>query len=195
MKDSFLYRIEAVLVGIFFYILFVPKIKGKENIIREGNVIFAGNHTKWLDPVLLACTNPRQLHFLSKVELFNSFLGPFMRINKMIPVDRGAKDKSKIYECSEKTLEMGNAICIFPEGTINRTKDTIMPFKQGAVKMAYNTNTKIVPFTITNKFHLFGIGGRITLEYYEPITIKNIKKGNEELMKIVRDNLEKKNKR
>lgn len=193
MKDNFLYRVLAVIPMILFYILFIPKVKGRHNIIRNGRVIFAGNHTNYLDPVMIVCTNPRQLHFLAKVELFNSFLGGFMRSVKMIPVDRSAKDKSSVYEIAEKTLELDNAICIFPEGTINRTKDTIMPFKLGAVKMAYNTNSMIVPFTITNKYHLFGIGGRITLEYYEPIIIKNIKKGNEKLMNVVRVNLEKNN--
>jgi 1-acyl-sn-glycerol-3-phosphate acyltransferase len=191
MKDTFLYRFLAIIPTILFYILFIPRIKGRENIVKKGRVIFAGNHTNNLDPVMLVCTNPRQLHFLAKVELFNSFLGVFMRSVKMIPVDRSAQDKSSVYEVAENTLELDNAICIFPEGTINRTKDTIMPFKLGAVKMAYNTDSKIVPFTITNKYHLFGIGGRITLEYYEPITIKNIKKGNEKLMNVVRENLEK----
>ena len=190
MKDNFLYRFLAIIPTILFYILFIPRVKGRKNIIRKGRVVFAGNHTNNLDSVMLVCTNPRQLHFLAKVELFNSFLGPFMRSVKMIPVDRGAADKSSVYKYSEDTLELDNAICLFPEGTINRTNDTIMPFKQGAVKMAYNTNSMIVPFTITNKYHLFGIGGRITLEYYEPITIKNPKKDNEKLMKIIKENLE-----
>ncbi len=190
MKDNFIYRFLVFIASILFYILFIPRVKGKNNIIKDGRVIFAGNHTKWLDPVLLVSSNPRQLHFLAKVELFDSFLGPFMRGMKMIPVDRKAIDKSSVYKYSEETLELDNAICIFPEGTINRTSDTIMPFKQGAVKMAYNTNSKIVPFTITNKYHLFGIGGRVTIEYYEAIEVKNIKKDNNKLMSIIKDNLE-----
>ena len=41
---------------------------------------------------------------------------------------------------------------IFPEGTINRTKDIIMPFKKGAVVMAIKTNSPIVPFAINGKY-------------------------------------------
>ena len=80
---------------------------------------------------------------------------------------------------------------IFPEGTINRTDDTIMPFKTGAVRMAYSTNSKIIPFTITGKYRLFGIGGRVTLTYLEPITVtKNIEKSNKKLENIIKNKLE-----
>ena len=50
------------------------------------------------------------------------------------------------------TLKEDKVIGIFPEGTINRTDDIIMPFKIGAVKMAYETNSEIVPFAITGDF-------------------------------------------
>ena len=194
MKDNFIYRVLVFIASILFYILFIPRIRGKNNIIKNGRVIFAGNHTKWLDPILLVSSNPRHLHFLAKIELFNSAFGPFMRAMRMIPVDRGSNDKTSVYSISEKTLELGNAICIFPEGTINRTDDIIMPFKLGAVKMAINTDSRIVPFTITGKYHLFGIGGRITIDYYEAIENKNEMKDNKKLMKIIKDNLEEKNK-
>ncbi len=193
MRDNLLYRVLCFIVSVLFCILFIPKVRGRHNIIKKERVIFAGNHTKWLDPILLMSSNPRQLHFLAKVEMFDSAFGPVMRGMKMIPVDRKAHDKKNVYKYSEETLELDNAVCIFPEGTINRTNDTIMPFKLGAVKMAYNTNSKIIPFTIRGKYHLFGIGGRITIDYYEPIIIKNINKGNKQLMDIVKTNLEEKN--
>ena len=66
-----------------------------------------------------------------------------------------------------------------------------MPFKTGAVRMAYSTNSKIIPFTITGKYRLFGIGGRVTLTYLEPITVtKNIEKSNKKLENIIKNKLE-----
>ena len=35
---------------------------------------------------------------------------------------------------------------------INKTENIILPFKYGAVKMAKETNSYIVPFSITNKY-------------------------------------------
>ena len=41
---------------------------------------------------------------------------------------------------------------MFPEGTINRTDDIIMPFKKGAVRMSLENNCKILPFAINGKY-------------------------------------------
>jgi 1-acyl-sn-glycerol-3-phosphate acyltransferase len=85
-------------------------------------------------------------------------------------------------------------IGIFPEGTINRTDDIIMPFKIGAVKMAKETNTKIVPFVITGEYKAFK--KNIAIEFLKPIEIKsdNLTKENEKLMKIISKKLEEKRK-
>ena len=188
MKTLF-YRIMRFFGSIIFKILFFPKVSGKENIVG-GRVIFAGNHTKWLDPLLLISSNRRILHFLAKIELFQGILKPFIVGMLCIPVNRKVHDGKALIE-AKKVLEKDEAICIFPEGTINRTDDTIMPFKTGAVRMAYSTNSKIIPFTIKGKFRLFGIGGRVTLTYLEPITVtKDIEKSNKKLEKIIKNNLE-----
>ncbi len=189
MKTLF-YRIMRFLAFILFKILFFPRIRGKENIISSGRVVFAGNHTKWLDPVLLVTSNRRILHFLTKIELFQGSLRPFIKGMLCIPVNRKVHDGKALIE-AEKVLEQDEAICIFPEGTINRTDDTIMPFKTGAVRMAYSTNSKIIPFTITGKYRLFGIGGRVTLTYLESITVtKNVEKSNKKLENIIKNKLE-----
>ena len=189
MKTLF-YRIMRFLAFILFKILFFPRIRGKENIISSGRVVFAGNHTKWLDPVLLVTSNIRILHFLAKIELFQGLLKPFIKGMLCIPVNRKVHDGKALVE-AEKVLEQDEAICIFPEGTINRTDDTIMPFKTGAVRMAYSTNSKIVPFTIKGKYRLFGIGGRVTLTYLKPITVtKDVEKSNKKLEKIIKNKLE-----
>ena len=41
---------------------------------------------------------------------------------------------------------------IFPEGTINRTNDLIMPFKKGAVVMSIRAKSKIIPFAINGMY-------------------------------------------
>ena len=43
------YTIVKPIVKALFYILFRPKVIGKENIPKNGPYVLAGNHTKWLD--------------------------------------------------------------------------------------------------------------------------------------------------
>lgn len=69
----------------------------------------------------------------------------------IVPVNRQIHDKSVIPTCA-KLLNQESLVAIFPEGTINRTKDIIMPFKKGAVVMAFKTGSPIVPFAINGQY-------------------------------------------
>ena len=45
-------------------------------------------------------------------------------------------------------IKRGISICIFPEGTRNRT-DEMLPFKEGSMKIAEKTGCPIIPMAIT----------------------------------------------
>lgn len=187
-KDKLFYKIVKPPVKLLFKLVFRPEIIGLENIPSDGRILLAGNHTKWLDPVLLVITTKRQVHFLAKEELFHGITKFIVKGMGCVPVNRKIHDKNALestYEFLEKDLCIG----IFPEGTINRTDDTILPFKMGAVKACSKTNTKLVPFIITGKYKPFRKG--IKLEFLKPIKIgKDLEKENKKLMDIVSKKLE-----
>lgn len=191
--DTLFYKIVRPIVAVIFKILYRPTVIGKENIPEDGGLVLAGNHTKWLDPIMLIATTKRQIHFLAKDELFHGKTKLIVKGMGCIPVNRKIHDKDAL-NLGYKTLENGKAIGIFPEGTINRTKDIIMPFKIGAVKMANKTSSKLIPFTITGKYKLFKKSIRI--EFFKPIiTGDNLTEENEKLMNIISSNLIKYNKK
>ena len=187
-KDKLFYKIVKPPVKLLFKLVFRPEIIGLENIPSDGRILLAGNHTKWLDPVLLVIVTKRQVHFLAKEELFHGITKFIVKGMGCVPVNRKIHDKNALestYEFLEKDLCIG----IFPEGTINRTDDTILPFKMGAVKACSKTNTKLVPFIITGKYKPFRKG--IKLEFLKPIKIgKDLEKENKKLMDIVSKKLE-----
>ena len=193
MKEPLFYRTIRPLVTFLVKIVFRPKYIGLENIPKNGRVILAGNHTNNFDsPLLLSCTK-RVIHYLAKQELTQGILGPGFKAMGIIPVNRAIHDKNAL-NSAINTLKEDKVIGIFPEGTINRTDDIIMPFKMGAVKMASETNAPIVPFTITGKYKAFKKG--LTIEFYKPIKIKDedLTKENEKLMKFISKQLEEKRK-
>ncbi len=51
-------------------------------------------------------------------------------------------------------IKRGISICIFPEGTRNRT-DEMLPFKEGSMKIAEKTGCPIIPMAITNSAEIF----------------------------------------
>lgn len=187
MKSIFYVIIKCILTPLFF-LIFRPKVVGKNNIPKNGSVVLAGNHTNNLDSVMLIAVVSRQVHFLAKIELFKGIFGVIVRGLGCIPVNRKIHDKDAL-KSAKDVLSEGSVIGIFPEGTINRTNDIIMPFKIGAVKMAKDTNSKIVPFVITGKYNIVGKG--IKIEFLEAIEVRDVlDKENDKLMKIISKELE-----
>jgi len=167
--EPWFYRFARPILKVFIS-LYRPKIIGRENIPKDGRVVLAGNHTNYLDCVLLISSTKRTVHFLAKDALSKGPLSIIFNNMGIIPVNRKIKDKHAL-EMAIKALNEDKVIGIFPEGTINRTNDIIMPFKIGAVKMAHDTNSKIVPFSITGKYKLFG--GNIKIIFDKPIEVKD----------------------
>ena len=69
MKEPVLYKIVRPIIKIVFVVLFRPKIIGLENINKDGKLVLAGNHTSYLDCLLLISSTKRVIHFLAKDSL------------------------------------------------------------------------------------------------------------------------------
>ena len=187
IRDTYFYKIVRPLVSFLIHFLFRVEVVGLENIPKKGRILLAGNHTKWLDPVMLVGVVKRQVHFLAKEELFHGKTKFIVKGMGCVPVNRKIHDKNAL-ESAYHFLEKELCIGIFPEGTINRTDDIIMPFKMGAVKACYMTNTKLVPFIITGKYKLFKKSVRV--EFLKPLTIgENLELENDKFMEIVSNKL------
>lgn len=167
-NNTFFYHFIRVVVGFLFKLIFRPKVLGLKNISQDKPIVLAGNHKNNFDCALLISTNKRVLHFLGKQELFQRKFKCFFKAMQMIPVDRKNKNPEAKIEALN-ILKNNEVIAIFPEGTINRTEDIIMPFKYGAVSMAHKSDAVIVPFAITGEYKLFK--NKLTIKYGEPYKV------------------------
>lgn len=192
MKEPILYRIVSPIIKILFNFIFKPTYIGLENIPKEGKCILVGNHTNNLDCLLLISSTKRTIHFLAKDSLIKGFKKIIFQNMGIIPVNRKIHDKNALNSAID-ILNENKVIGIFPEGTINKTDDIIMPFKIGAVKMASTTNSTLVPFTIKNKYKVFKKS--VILEFYKPYKIntqnKDLTDENKHLMNIISNELRK----
>ncbi len=183
MKEPLFYRAVRGPLTAFFKAVYKPTVIGKEHIPENGRVILAGNHTNYFDCLLVAGATKRCVHYLAKDELMRGPLKLIFGSLGIIPVNRRQKDKAAL-ETAEAILRDEKLIGIFPEGTINRTDDVIMPFKFGAVKMARDTETPIVPFVITGKYKPFK--KNVKIRFFEPMTVgENLEEANNKLMDTV----------
>lgn len=168
-------------------IVYRLKIVGKENIPKEGAVVFCGNHRTYLDPPLIVVTAGRHMRFMAKEDLrknpFFAFLGV---IFNAIYVKRDAKDITAMKE-SLKTLKNGGCVGLFPEGGRNKIEDN-GKLKNGAAYMAMKTGAKIVPIGIQGDAKLFH---RSTIVYGKPIDYSQriLEKGEKNLVDIASEEL------
>ena len=64
MKELFKKILRGIVKGAMFIyckIVYRMKIEGKENIPKEGALIFCANHRSFLDPPLIVCTAGRHI--------------------------------------------------------------------------------------------------------------------------------------
>ena len=187
-RDTIFYRIIRPIAKFIFIVLYRPKVIGKENIPKKGRIVLAGNHKHNFDGAMLLISTRRCVHFLAKEELFAGKFGWFFKWMGFIPVKRKTHD-GNVLPTAISYLQNEKLIGIFPEGTFNRTEDPIIPFKIGAVKMAHDAPSQIVPFVIKGEYKKFHKGLRI--QFFKPINIEsdNLDDENSKLMKFVSDKL------
>ena len=185
--DSKLYRFLRPLIKFITNIFIRPKYEGIENIPESGKIILAGTHTNILDCFLLISSTDRSIHFLAKNELWKGPKKILFANMGLIPVNRKQKDHNALV-AAEKYLNNDCVIGIFPEGTTEKGRG-LLPFKIGAVKMANDTNTQIIPFTITGKYRLFSKD--LKIKFSKPIKVGNdLEKENERLRNTIINMLE-----
>lgn len=148
---SFWYKLLKPVLGTLFKLYYNPKIIGKENIPKTGPILVVGNHKHIMDQCGPIISTKRVLHYMAKKEYFDGKFAWFFKVMGCISVNRSIKDKAA-KEKAISVLENGGAIGLFPEGTRNRTKEVLLPFKFGAVSMAKKTDAYLVPFSITGDY-------------------------------------------
>lgn len=166
--EPILYRVVRPIINILFKFFYRPTYLGLENIPKEGSVVLAGNHTNNFDCLLLISSTKRTIHFLAKDELLKGPKKVIFKNMGIIPVNRRIHDKEALIKAKE-VLSQNQVIGIFPEGTFSKVKGQVLPFKIGAVKMAHDTNAKLVPFMITGTYKL--LKKNITITFYPPYNV------------------------
>ena len=148
---TFGYRIFKPILGFIFKLYYNPKFIGTENIPKDGPIIIVGNHKHLMDQCGPILSTKRIIHYMAKKEYFDGKFAWFFKSSGCISVNRSIKDNDA-KEKAIKVLENNGALGLFPEGTRNRTKELLLPFKYGAVSLAKKTNAYLVPLAIVGDY-------------------------------------------
>ena len=134
------------------------KVLNEEKTPNDGQYLVICNHRGIIDPpileVLLKDTNIFGI-WVAKKELYNSpFFGLFVRNAGSLLLDREKSQMSSFFADTKKVIKEGSSIFIFPEGTRNKGKESLIEFKEGFRIIALKNRLPILPVYIkshTNK--------------------------------------------
>lgn len=184
-KNDFGFKFARGVLSPIFKIYYGPKIINKEVIPKEGPIIICANHKHLFDQNLVLISTRRVVNYMAKKEYFDGKFAWFFKLVGCISVDRSLKDEVATLTAIN-ILNEGGAIGIFPEGTRNKTKELLLPFKFGAVSMANKTNAIIVPCAIRGNYKF---RSRLEIEFGTPFKVGNssLPQANKKLEKEIRN--------
>lgn len=152
---------------------------GKQHIKKNVPYVFAGNHSNFVDMFAIAGSLNAAYKPIAKKELLKiPLLGTLFKVT-CIMVDRKSEEsRKKTVETMRNEVSNGVSILVFPEGTRNKTEKVLLPFKDGAFRIAFDTGVDVLPFVILGAKQLMKPQGfwmrpgKVQIHYLEPISIK-----------------------
>ena len=178
----------AIVNWAFRCVIFLAGVKvialGEENIPKDSPVLYVGNHRSFFDIVLTYPRVPRPTGYVAKKEMEKvPLLSVWMKNLHCLFLDReNIKEGMKTILAAIEKAKSGISICIFPEGTRNKTPDTFLPFHEGSFKIAEKAGVPIIPMTVVNSAGVFEDHfpkikrNTVVIEYGKPIDIKELPK-------------------
>jgi len=143
----------------FLIRLFRLRFKVKnEQMIPDEPCLFIMNHRSDFDPMLLTDRyKKKHILMISKPSNFKiPIAGGFIHKAGFMAIDReNDREALKTVLLAANRLKEGYSVCVYPEGTRNKTGINLLPFRHGAFKVATKVGAPIVIANIheTQKIH------------------------------------------
>lgn len=172
----------------FRVILFICGTKitiiGEENVPKDEAVLYIGNHKSYFDIIITYARCPRLTGYVAKNTMAKiPLLSTWMRRLHCLFINReDVKEALKTILAGIDNIKNGISMCIFPEGTRNKSEELMLPFKEGSFKMAEKTGCAIVPMAISNSAEILENHFpkvrpvHVIVEYGKPIYPKDLDK-------------------
>jgi 1-acyl-sn-glycerol-3-phosphate acyltransferase len=156
-------------------------LRGRENLEKGTSYIYVSNHTSFLDIPGVRLLIPGEFRPIAKKELLKIPVFGFIVRAATVVVDRSsAQSRKQSMEKLREILKGGISILVFAEGTQNRTKEILQPFKDGAFRIAIDSQLPIVPLVVVGAGPLMRPGtltikpGKINVVAGKPIPVEGL---------------------
>jgi 1-acyl-sn-glycerol-3-phosphate acyltransferase len=155
------------------------RVYGKEHFVPGENYIVVCNHNSLMDVPVSTPFIPGANKTIAKAEMAKIPVFGLVYKRGAVLVNRNDKNSRRdSFRKMKEVLGLGMHMCIYPEGTRNRTTMPLKEFHDGAFKLAIDCGKRIVPALIVNTKKILPPGkafyfwpGRMELHFMPPVDI------------------------
>ena len=181
--QNYFILVSRIWMQSWLYLIGCPvKVIGREHFQKNETYVIVYNHNALLDVPLSAPFVPGGNKTIAKASFGKVPIFGWFYKRGGIMVDRNKENsRVKSFEEMKTALKKGIHMCIYPEGTRNRTGNPLKPFYDGAFKLAIDAKKEIIPCVIvgTNKampvkktFYL--LPKKLKMIFLKPVSSDNI---------------------
>ncbi len=157
------------------------KTLNRKDVPKNQPFVYISNHNSYLDSPAFVLAIPGQFRPLGKIEMKKIPIFGWVYPYVVVMVDRSSLESKKqsMLTLMQK-LKEGISIFIFPEGKMNRSSQALLPFHDGAFRIAVETQMPVMPMVILNSRKIMPRDefqprpGTITTQFLKPVSTKGL---------------------
>lgn len=198
--QQFFIAVSKIWMRVWLFLNGCPlKVTGLSNFSKEENYIVVFNHNSMLDiplscPFVPGANKTIAKSSFAKIPIF----GLFYKKGAVLVDRKDEASRRKSFELMKKVLLAEMHMCIYPEGTRNRTDLPLKKFYDGAFKLSKESGNKIIPciikgtkeaMPIHKSFYLYPT--KLSMTFLPPVSPEglSVKELNEKVFELMADGL------
>lgn len=149
-RTVYVFKIFNVWMKFFFVCSGVKRIfTGKDNFKKGKNYVVVCNHNSFMDVPLASPGIPGANKTIAKMEMAKiPLFGMIYKRGSVLVNRKSEESRRNSFSKMKEVLNMGLHMCIYPEGTRNKTLQPLQRFHDGAFKLAIETQKPVIPAVI-----------------------------------------------
>lgn len=192
--------VSKIWMRIWLFLIGCPlKISGLSNFSKDEAYIVVFNHNTMLDiplscPFVPGANKTIAKSSFAKIPVF----GWFYKKGAILVDRKNESSRRKSFDLMKKVLLTGMHMCIYPEGTRNRTDLPLKKFYDGAFKLSKETGNRIIPciligtkeaMPIHKAFYLYPT--KLSMTFLPPVSPEglSVKELNEKIFELMMEGL------
>lgn len=151
-KTKALHPVFRLWMGVFMPLVGCPILrKGKEHFKEGQNYVVVTNHNSLVDIPVSSPWIPGPNKTLAKIEMARiPIFGVIYKAGSILVNRKNDKSRQQSFADMQRMLDLGLHLCLYPEGTRNKTDEPLLRFHDGAFIAAVKAQKPIIPGVIFN---------------------------------------------